>query len=244
MDDKNNIIKTFTELAPKYEESVDSELSLLWGWRYKSFVETFLNHVPLRRGDAILDLATGTGVIPAGLLHNGAPENHIHGLDITFSMLTRAKPRWADDDKPAKVHLVCASALDIPYANQSFDVITCALATHHMDAEKLVSECHRILQKEGCLSIADVGASPFWLMPGIKTIARVIAFFLFLFRESLSRAWVEAGAVSKIRTVDEWNEILEQTGFEEIKITKLKSKYFWIPEPHIIIAKKSIGRER
>jgi hypothetical protein len=39
--------------------------------------------------------------------------------------------------------------------------------------------------------------------------------------------------------MDEWNEILHQNGFRDIKITKLKSKYFWIPEPHIIIAKKA-----
>jgi ubiquinone/menaquinone biosynthesis C-methylase UbiE len=238
MDDKNNIIKTFTELAPKYEEVVDSELSLIWGWSYQRFVETFLEHVPLKKGDTVLDLATGTGVIPAKLIHNGTPENRIHGLDITFSMLVRAKPRLSEGGKQTKVHLVCASAMDIPYAKQSFDVITCALATHHMDAEKLISECHRILQKEGCLSIADVGASSFWLLPGIKTIARAAAFFFFLFRESLNRAWAEAGAVSKIRTVDEWNEILQQIGFRDIKIIKLKSKYFWVPEPHIIIAQK------
>ena len=214
---------------------------LFWGWSYQRFVETFLKQVPLKKGDSILDLATGTGVIPAKLLHNGTLENHIHGLDITFSMLARAKPRLSEDGEQMKVNLVCASAMDIPYADQSFDVITCALATHHMDAEKLVSECRRILQKEGCLSIADVGASPFWLLPGIKTIVRVFVFFFFLFRETLNRAWAEAGAISNIRTIDDWNDILRQTGFRDIKITKLKSKYFWIPEPHIIIAKKVSG---
>jgi ubiquinone/menaquinone biosynthesis C-methylase UbiE len=238
MGDSDNIIKTFTELAPNYEEVVDSELSLIWGWSYDRFVETFLTHVPLKKGDTVLDLATGTGVIPGKLLHNGALENHVHGLDITFSMLARAKPRLAEEGKQVKANLVCASAMDIPYANQSFDVITCALATHHMDAEQLVSECHRILQREGCLSIADVGASPFWLLPGIKTIVRVAVFVFFLFRETLRRAWAEAGSISKIRTIEGWNEILQQTGFGDIKITKLRSKYFWIPEPHIIIAKK------
>ncbi|MGD8455869.1 MAG: class I SAM-dependent methyltransferase [Anaerolineales bacterium] len=238
MDDKNNIIKTFTELAPKYEEVVNSELSLIWGWSYQRFVETFLTHVPLRRGDTVLDLATGTGVIPAILIDNGTSEKHIHGLDITYSMLVRVKPRLLAKGRKVNVNLVCASAMDIPYAKQSFDVITCALATHHMDAEKLVSECHRILKGEGCLSIADVGASRFWLLPGIKTIARAAAFLFFLFRETINRAWAEAGAISKIRTVDEWSEILQESGFRDIKITKLTSKYFWIPEPHIIIARK------
>jgi demethylmenaquinone methyltransferase/2-methoxy-6-polyprenyl-1,4-benzoquinol methylase len=238
MDDQNNIIRAFTELAPRYEETVDSELSFFWGWRYKSLVETFLENVPLAHGDSILDLATGTGVIPAKLILDGTPQNQIHGLDITFSMLKRAKPRLSDGNQQTEVNLLCASAMDMPYNNQSFDVITCALATHHMNAEILVAECHRILKNEGCLSIADVGASPFWLLPGIKSIARLLAFFLFLFRESLNRAWAEAGAVSKIRTVEEWNEILQQSGFRDIKITRLKTKFSWFPNPHIIIAVK------
>jgi ubiquinone/menaquinone biosynthesis C-methylase UbiE len=239
MDEKNKIIKTFTELAPTYEEVVDSELSFFWGWSYNKFVDTFINHIPLNHGDLILDLATGTGVIPANLSNNATPQKHIHGLDITFSMLNRAKPRLSSDGEHTEVNLVCASALEIPYANQSFNLITCALATHHLDADKLITECHRILHSEGCLSIADVGASRFWLLPGVKTIARLFAFFFFLFRESLIRAWAEAGALSNIRTIDEWNDILHQNGFRDIKVTKLKSKFFWIPEPHIIIAKKA-----
>jgi ubiquinone/menaquinone biosynthesis C-methylase UbiE len=239
MDDKNKIIEIFTEMAPTYEEVVDSELSFFWGWSYDRFVETFINHIPLNHGDIVLDLATGTGVIPANLSDNQTSQNHIHGLDITFSMLSRAKPRLSSKGEHTEVNLVCASALEIPYANQSFNLITCALATHHLDADKLITECHRILNNEGCLSIADVGASRFWLFPGIKSIARLLAFLIFLFRDSLSRAWAEAGALSNIRTIDEWNEILHQNGFRDIKITKLKSKYFWIPEPHIIIAKKA-----
>jgi ubiquinone/menaquinone biosynthesis C-methylase UbiE len=244
MDDQNNIIRAFTELAPRYEETVDSELSFFWGWRYHRFIKTFIKNIPLNNGDIILDIATGTGVIPSKLEEHGVPQAHIHGLDITYSMLKRAKPRLSDGNQQSQVNLLCASAMEMPYNHQSFDVITCALATHHMDADKLVSECYRVLQKEGTFSLVDVGATSFWLLPGIKTIVQVFVFFFFLFRESFNRARAEASAPSKILTVEEWRELLQQNGFSDIKITKLKSKYSWLPEPHIIIAIKAKGEEK
>ena len=198
MDDQKTIIKTFTELAPRYEETVDAELSLFLGWRYQRFIETFIKHIPLENGDIVLDLATGTGVIPSKLEEHGVPQDHIHGLDITYSMLKRAKSRFLENSEDFQGKLVCASATDIPYRDKSFNIITCALATHHMDAEKLIAEINRILQEEGCLSLADVGASTFWLLPGIKTLARLFVFFFFLIRESFDRAWAESGALSTI----------------------------------------------
>lgn len=236
MDDQTNIIDTFTELAPRYEEVVDSEISLFWGWSYKRFVSHFLENIPINDGDMVLDVATGTGEIPLNLKYKGISQNQIHGLDITLSMLERAKLRLTGNPEPCRVRLVCASAMEMPYTGQSFNLVTCALATHHMDVEKLVHEIYRVLKNGGSLSIVDVGASPFWKLPGIKLIIRLVAFIFFLFRENLNRAWAEAGAVSKIRSIDEWNQILLNIGFREIKITKLKSKHFWIPEPHIISA--------
>jgi len=243
MDDQKTIIKTFTELAPRYEETVDAELSLFLGWRYQRFIETFIKHIPLENGDIVLDLATGTGVIPSKLEEHGVPQDHIHGLDITYSMLKRAKSRFLENSEDFQGKLVCASATDIPYRDKSFNIITCALATHHMDAEKLIAEIHRILQSEGIFSLADVGITSFWQLPGIKMIARVFVFFIFLFRETLERARAEAGAVSQAHTIEKWGELLHKNGFRDIKITKLESKYSWIPEPYIIIARKSKGED-
>lgn len=244
MDDQANIINTFTELAPRYEEVVDSELSFLWGWGYEKFISTFLENIPINDGDKVLDVATGTGEIPLNLKQKGIPQNHIHGLDITHSMLERAKIRLTGNPEPCTVRLVCASAMQMPYSSQSFQVVTCALATHHMAAEKLIHEMFRVLQFGGTVSIVDVGASKLWKIPGVKMIIRITAFVLFLFRESLNRAWAEARAVSKIRSIEEWNEILLNIGFREIKFTRLKSKHFWIPEPHIISAKKIHAGEK
>ena len=239
MSDKDHIIETFTELAPRYEEVVNAELGRFWGWSYMGFVNQLIQVTPFPEKGKMLDLATGTGVIPITIAANGIRMNRIHGLDITMSMLTRARKKLGSGNIQSQIDLVCASAMDIPYANSSFDLVTCALATHHMDVFLLLSESWRILRQDGMLSIADVGGSELWKSPVVKFFLRIAAFLYFLLQENIHRAWAEAEAVSNVRSKEEWFDLLIETGFRNIKITKLKSKYRWVPEPLLIQAVKS-----
>jgi ubiquinone/menaquinone biosynthesis C-methylase UbiE len=239
MNDKENIIETFTELAPRYEEVVNAELNRFWGWSYTGFVNQLIQATKIPEKGRMLDLATGTGVIPIKVATEGSSESHVHGLDITMSMLALAKKKLVTGKIQDRVDLVCASAMDIPYANVSFDLVTCALATHHMDVKLLLSEAWRILNKDGMLSIVDVGGSNLWESPVIKFFLRIAAFGYFLLKENINRAWAEAEAVSNVRSKEEWFDLLFETGFRDIKITKLKSKHRWIPEPLVIQAIKA-----
>jgi ubiquinone/menaquinone biosynthesis C-methylase UbiE len=252
MNDKENIIETFTELAPRYEVVVDAELNRFWGLSYTGFVNQLFRVTPIPGQGRMLDLATGTGVIPnrvaserssespAGSIAKGDVKEtcQIHGLDITFSMLGRARKKMLAGNIGKQVDLVCASAMDIPYASGSFDLVTCALATHHMEVRLLLSEAWRVLQGGGRLSIADVGGSNAWKLPVVKIFLRIAAFIYFLLQENIHRAWAEAQAVSNVRSKEEWFDLLLQAGFQDIKITKLKSKHRWVPEPLVIQAVK------
>jgi demethylmenaquinone methyltransferase/2-methoxy-6-polyprenyl-1,4-benzoquinol methylase len=239
MGNKENLIETFTELAPRYEEVVNAELDRFWGWSYVGFVSQLIQSTPIPENGRMLDLATGTGVIPITVATERGGPNRVHGLDITMSMLVRARKKLVSGNIHNQIDLVCASAMDIPYANSSFDLVTCALATHHMDVKLLLSETWRILKDGGALSIADVGGSDLWKSPVIKFLLRIAAFVYFLFTENISRAWAEAEAVSNVRSKEEWFDLLVEIGFKNISITKLKSKYRWVPEPLVIQVIKS-----
>jgi ubiquinone/menaquinone biosynthesis C-methylase UbiE len=257
MDNKENIIGTFTELAPRYEEVVDAELNRFWGWSYTGFVNQLFQATALPQKGRMLDLATGTGVIPIKVAierssdsalesppgRNAFETRRIHGLDITMSMLARASRKMIISKIRDQVDLVCASAMDIPYAGGSFELVTCALATHHMDVRLLLSETWRVLHEEGKLSIADVGGSNLWKTPVVKFFLRIAAFVYFLLKENIHRAWAEAEAVSNVRSKEEWFDLLNEAGFRDIKIIKLKSKHRWVPEPLVIQAIKPISGE-
>jgi ubiquinone/menaquinone biosynthesis C-methylase UbiE len=155
-----------------------------------------------------------------------------------MGMLLRTRKKMMAGMIQGRVDLVCASAMDIPYASGSFDLVTCALATHHMDVQRLLSETWRILHKEGVLSIADVGGADLWKLPAVRSFLRVAAFMYFLLKENVNRAWAEAGAISNVRSSEEWFDLLIEAGFRDIRITKLISKHRWIPEPLMIQAVK------
>ncbi len=238
MAEKAHIVEAFSELAPRYEQVVDSELNRFWGWSYKAFVTRLLASTAVHPQDIILDVATGTGVIPSLLEKDGHPRSQIHGLDITMSMLMHAKRRPGFQDIESNQNLVCASAMEMPYSNSGFSQVICGLASHHMDVKKLISESYRILKNGGKLTIADVGGSNIMKIPGIKFLVRIIAFIYFILFENITRAWAESSAVSNVLSTDDWSLALIKCGFRNIVIQKLSSRYFWVPAPLLIKAEK------
>lgn len=238
MEDKANIIEAFSEMAPRYEQVVDSELSRFWGWSYQGFVNLLLASISIQPQDIILDIATGTGVIPALLEKAGHPCNQIHGLDITMSMLMHAKRRLEAQEGQTNQNLVCASAMNMPYANSGFTQLTCGLATHHMVVKELILESYRVLRSGGKLTIADAGGSSLWKLPGVKFLLRIAAFIYFFLVENKSRAWAETTAIANVLSKDDWSLVLMNSGFRNIVIQKLRSRYFWVPAPLLIKAEK------
>ena len=243
MEDKAIIVEAFTEMAPRYEQVVDSELNRFWGWSYSGFVNLLLASAPIQPQDIILDVATGTGVIPSLLEKSGHPRNQIHALDITMSMLLHARQRLGIQGGGENQHLVCASAMQMPYADSSFMQVICGLATHHMDVNQFILESIRILQSGGRLTIADVGGANILKIPGMKFIVRIALFIYFSLVENKTRAWAESRAVANVQSKEDWTLILMNSGFRNIVIQKLKSRYFWVPSPLLIKAEKKGGQQ-
>jgi ubiquinone/menaquinone biosynthesis C-methylase UbiE len=238
MEDRANLVEAFSEMAPRYEQVVDSELKRFWGWSYSGFVNILLASIPIEPQDIILDVATGTGVIPYRLEKAGHPQNLIHGLDITLTMLMHARRRLADQNGHVNQNLVCASAMEMPYAGSAFTKVTCGLATHHMDVKQLISESYRVLQSGGKLTIADVGGSSILKFPVIKFFVKLSVFCYFILFENITRAWAETNAVSNVLSKDDWNLVLRDSGFRNINVQELTSRYFWVPAPLLITSEK------
>jgi ubiquinone/menaquinone biosynthesis C-methylase UbiE len=218
---------------------VDEELQTFWGWSYERFVTVLLESTDIQEGDFVLDVATGTAVIPLEINNQKGIEPRIVGLDITPTMLTLARQKLDGREAYSNITFTCASAMIMPFRKLSFDVAMCGLATHHMDVPTLVSEIGRVLKPRGKLTIADVGGSPLWRLPFINTLIRVAAFLYFLPGHGVSRAWAEGAALSNVRTAEEWESLLTESGFTDIAITKLATSHYWAPPPLVITAVKN-----
>jgi ubiquinone/menaquinone biosynthesis C-methylase UbiE len=133
--------------------------------------------------------------------------------------------------------------MEMPYANASFTQVMCGLATHHMLVRKMLFESHRVLRRGGVLSIIDAGGSLSWNIPGVKFLLRLAAFIYFALVENKSRAWAEASAVSNVYSKEEWNALLAEIGFQTITVSRLKSKFLWVPAPLLIRAEKKEAKD-
>lgn len=237
MEEQEIVVEAFTELAPRYETVVDNELNKFWGWSYEGFIKFLLENTPIESGELLLDIATGTGVIPRAVMQSN-PNCKIVGVDITRAMLNQGKKKLGNELFGKKVFLTTGNAMFMPFASQSYDLVLCGLATHHMQVDQLTAEIHRILKAKGRFSLADVGGAKWWKNPIINFFIKILAYLYFLITENKDRAWAEASAVSNVYTADDWHKILVNAGFTQVKITHLKSTKFWVPDPLLIQAYK------
>jgi ubiquinone/menaquinone biosynthesis C-methylase UbiE len=137
-----------------------------------------------------------------------------------------------------QVPQVCASALEMPFKSNVYDIAICCLATHHMDVELLLSNIMHTLKPGGKVYLADAGAASTWKNAFVKLLLKGLAFFYFLFQENISRARAEASAIGNIHSSREWQKLISSAGFTNINLIKMKSGRFWAPDPIMIRAQK------
>jgi ubiquinone/menaquinone biosynthesis C-methylase UbiE len=238
MEEKQAIQEAFTEMSFRYEEVVDEELNLFWGWSYDGFINQLLHNTEFYPNHKILDIATGTAVIPRKIGKNNIPGIQITGLDITESMLKKALSAITGSGISTHISLTCGDGMSLPFVAQSFDLVLSGLASHHMNIPVMLSEMKRVLKDGGTLSIIDVGTSPLWEIPILRGFGKVFAFIYFFFKNNIERAWAEFHSVTNLRTPEGWMEELHSAGFNSIEIRELPSKYRWFAEPLTIKAKR------
>jgi ubiquinone/menaquinone biosynthesis C-methylase UbiE len=223
------VVEAFTELASSYEKTVDRELRQYWGLSYEQFVQQLVRMVPVNEGDLVLDIATGTALIPLEISEKLGARGQAVGLDITPAMLQQAQKSIEVAGSPSNIRLICASALELPFLERTFDVVICGLGTHHMDVPKMLSEARRVLRRGGCLIMIDVGASAFWRSFWGRSLLKILLRIYKLSQRNSARSQAEEEAFENVRTADEWRMILSDLGFTHIEIEESRARHQWYP---------------
>jgi ubiquinone/menaquinone biosynthesis C-methylase UbiE len=228
MDTSKHVKQAFTELAPSYSSTMDKELNQFWGISYPDFVEHLVMKAQVKPGEKVLDIATGTAVIPIRLISAGRRQEHVVGLDITPAMLLNGRKAITSSYFRNFIDLVCASAMDMPFASHLFDVIICGLGTHHMNVPRMLAEARRLLTSTGRLVISDVGATPYWRSPAGKLLIRLLMLEYGYVNQS-SRSQAELEAFQNVRTAQEWSALLKHFGYVKVRVDEIKPRYPWYP---------------
>ena len=115
----------------------------------------------LRGHKRILDVGSGAGQIIQHLLKYADYDASIIGCDISSEMLSRARGRL----KSNRPRLMSADLAHLPFANGSFDCVTCGYVLEHLpDARLGLAEVARVLKPGGrmLLSTTEDSFSGAW----------------------------------------------------------------------------------
>ena len=107
-------------------------------------------------GQKVLDLGTGTGVLPRNMYKYGAKWT---GTDISPEQIEQAKRLSEEAGMDIDYKVVSAEKIDFP--DGSFDVITACQCFWYFDHEKVAPEFARILKKDGKLVILFMAWLPY-----------------------------------------------------------------------------------
>ena len=113
-----------------------------------------LESVKFEKGQKILDLATGTGIVAIRAAQIVGKQGKVIGVDFSSVMLQQAQQK-IDELGLENIELIEADAEYIDFENESFDVIICSSAiVYFRDIYKALQNWYRWLKKGGAIAFS------------------------------------------------------------------------------------------
>jgi len=107
-------------------------------------------------GWRVLDVGCGTG---AALAEYAAAGCVVSGIDSSEAMLAKARALLGEDSD-----LRLGDAADLPYENESFDLVLASLVLHEMPADDrraVLAEMARVVKPGGAAIVVELGPGPY-----------------------------------------------------------------------------------
>ncbi|AFZ61220.1 class I SAM-dependent methyltransferase [Anabaena cylindrica FACHB-243] len=186
------------------------QLAVIYDLRWKSYIANTLSFLKtwaeISPTETILDVACGTGEFERLLLDECSLQQ-IVGVDISDKMLAIAKQKCR---AYPQVSFQIASASNLPFDNDSFDVIVSANSFHYFDDPlAALKEMRRVLKPDGKVIILD------WCRDYL--VCKICDIILKVFDPAHKQCY----------TQNEFHCLLEDADFAIYRATKIRLGVFW-----------------
>lgn len=170
LDQKGTMVRgIFSKIADSYGAfNTVSSLGI-----YKSWLKVLAEAAACKPYELVLDVAGGTGDVAFELCRR-CPPAAIEVSDFTPAMLRVAAERaHKGESRGVPVTFTEADAMNLPYPDGSFDVLTMAYGLRNFsDRAKAMREAARVLRPGGRAAILEFGTPPHPLWRGVYTVYR------------------------------------------------------------------------
>jgi len=227
----------FDEWSISYDSTIKAEFEENAGIGYEEYVEQLLSTFDVPQDGHILDVATGTALVAIAIVKKMEGNCHITGIDMTSGMLDQARHNIERSGTGNVIVLRETAAEELPFDEQSFDLVNCSLAIHHMDVAKVLAEISRVLKPGGQMVIADYLAPPTWETLMGRIGVPVFRFIKRFSTDKKERADTGYAAIYRRR---KWDELLAKNKLkmEEFRPYPKEGVQQWAPFPFILAARK------
>jgi demethylmenaquinone methyltransferase/2-methoxy-6-polyprenyl-1,4-benzoquinol methylase len=153
-----HVREMFGRIAPRYDllnHLLSLDVDKLWRRRVARKFGSVL-HDPHAK---VLDLCCGTGDLAFAFRREAPTGAEIIGSDFVPEMLVRARAKAAAAG--AAVEFVEADALALPFADASFDLVSCAFGFRNLaNYDRGLQEIRRVLKSGGAAAILEFAEPP------------------------------------------------------------------------------------
>jgi demethylmenaquinone methyltransferase/2-methoxy-6-polyprenyl-1,4-benzoquinol methylase len=203
----------FSRVARRYDLMND----LMSGGLHRPWKDLFVRRVRPRTGEAILDMAGGTGDIAFRLSRRGA---RVTVADINADMLGVGKER-AKSRRIEGLAWSVQNAEALSFADASFDAYTIAFGIRNVThAEKALAEAHRVLKLGGrffCLEFSTTTWPGFgqlydrYSMNVVPKLGKAVA------RDEESYRYL-VESIRRFPPMERFRAMIEKAGFSQTKV--------------------------
>jgi demethylmenaquinone methyltransferase/2-methoxy-6-polyprenyl-1,4-benzoquinol methylase len=142
----------FDSVASRYDIMND----LMSGGLHRLWKRYTINQAAVRPGHVVLDLAGGTGDLALAFAKRVGDEGHVVLADINAAMLEQGRKRLVDAGIADNTSIAQVDAQDLPFAEESFDVVTMAFGLRNVtDKDAALRSIYRTLKTGGKAMILE-----------------------------------------------------------------------------------------
>lgn len=166
---RENIHKMFDQISPTYDlANRVMTFNLDQIWRRK-----MVKMLPEKDGLFVLDCATGTADQLICMMENSKRIERAIGIDLAAEMVAIGEKKVKDKPYAEKLSFQIASALELPFEDNTFDCVTISFGIRNVtDVKKALAEFYRVLKPGGRLLILE------GTVPKMKWLQMIHLFYL------------------------------------------------------------------